>query len=120
MEKLSSTKVAAALHDAATALRKVAVERDAAVKHASALETRSACEKLASQMHDKGLHLDKPLDQVASELEKRAAAGELPIFERAVDMIGPNMGLSTAHLTNDETKTAGASDFERYIFGAIG
>jgi hypothetical protein len=53
-------------------------------------------------------------------LEKQAAAGKLPIIHEAVDMIGPNMGLSTAHLNDDGTKTAGASDFERFILGGIG
>jgi hypothetical protein len=120
MEKLSSTKVAAVLHDAADALRKVASKRDSAVKRASALELQGFCSKLASTMHEKGLHLDKSHDQVAADLFKEASTGKLPIIHQAVDMIGPNMGLSTAHLSDDVTKTAGASDFERFILGGIG
>jgi len=72
-------------------------------------------------MHDKGVNLDKSFGDLADDLEKSAEAGELPIIQRAVDMMAPNMGLNTATLNHDDTKVAsGGTDFERYIFGAIG
>lgn len=120
MNKLSSTKLAAVLQDAGAAIRKLASERDEATANVAAMELRQNIDKLAHQMHTKGLHLDKSIDQLSVELEKQAAAGELPIIHRAVDMIAPNMGLNTGSLSHDDSKTAGASDFERFIFGGIG
>lgn len=121
MEKLSSTKVAQLLHDAETALRSVTSERDHAVEKLAQLQRRRDAEKLAAEMHGKGIHLDKSFGDLSDDLEKSAESGELSIIQRAVDMMAPNMGLSTATLTSDETKVAsGASEFERYLFGAIG
>lgn len=118
MEKMSSTKVAQVLHDAQVAIRHVAAERDAALAKCASMERRRDAEKLAATMHEKGLNLDKSAEQLADELEKAAEQGDLPIITRAVDMIGPNMGLAT--LSDDSTKTASAgSDFERYIFGGV-
>jgi len=121
MNKMSSTKVAQILHDAEGAIRSVAAERDVALQKLAQMERRRDAEKVASDMHVKGVNLDKNFGDLADELEKSAEAGELPIIQRAVDMMAPNMGLNTATLTNDETKVAsGGTDFERYIFGAIG
>lgn len=121
MDKISSTKLAQVLHDAQEAIRSVTAERDAATQKLAQLERRRDAEKLAFDMHAKGVNLDKDFGDLADELEKSAEAGELPIIQRAVDMMAPNMGLSTATLNNDETKVAsGGTDFERYIFGAIG
>ena len=120
-EKLSSTKIAQVLHDAGLALRHVTAERDVALAKCASYERRREAEKVAAEMHAKGVNLDKTAEELTNELEKAAEAGELPIIHRAVDMIGPNMGLSTASLNNDEkTAAAGATDFERYIFGGIG
>lgn len=118
MNKLSSTKLAAVLQDAGNAIRKLASERDAATTELASMKLRQNVEKIAHQMHNKGLNLDKSIDQLSVELEKQAEAGELPIIGRAVDMIAPNMGLSTGSLSQDESKVAG-TDFERYILGAI-
>lgn len=119
LEKMSSSKVAQVLHDAEQAIRLVAAERDAAIAKCASIERRRDAEKLAHVMHEKGLNLDKSAEQLADELEKAAEAGELPIIHKAVDMIGPNMALAT--LSDDSTKTAGASsDLERFIFGGIG
>lgn len=120
MDKISSTKLAQVLHDAEGALRSVTSERDSALQKLAQMERRRDAEKVASDMHVKGVNLDKSFGDLADELEKSAEAGELPIIQRAVDMMAPNMGLN-ATLTNDETKVAsGSTDFERYIFGNIG
>lgn len=118
MDKLSSTKVAQVLHDAQHAIMHVTAERDDALSKLAQLQRRNEAEKLATLMHEKGLNLDKTAEQLSDELEKAAEAGELPIIHRAVDMIGPNMGLGNLH-EDTNTKTAGATDFERYIFGGI-
>lgn len=121
MEKISSTKLAQVLHDAELALRSVTAERDDAVTKLAQVERRRAAEKVAADMHGKGVNLDKSFTDLADDLEKSAEAGELSIIQRAVDMMAPNMGLNTVSLNHDETKVAsGGTDFERYIFGAIG
>jgi hypothetical protein len=121
MEKISSTKVAQILHDAQDALRSVTAERDAAFNKVAQMERRRDAEKVAANMHSKGVNLDKSFGELSDDLEKSAEAGELPIIQRAVDMMAPNMGLNTATLNHDDTKVAsGGTDLERYIFGAIG
>lgn len=119
MEKIATSKIAQVLHDAGLALRHVTAERDEAVAKLAAMQVRRDAEKLAQHMHDKGLELDKSAEQLADELEKAAEAGKLPIIHQAVDMIGPNMGLNTASLSEEKTANAGASDFERFIFGGV-
>jgi TPR repeat protein len=119
MEKLSSTKIAQVLHDAGLAIRHVTAERDAALAKCASYERRAQAQKVAAEMHSKGINLDKTAEELTNELEKAAEQGDLPIIHRAVDMIGPNMGLGS--LNNDEkTASAGGSDFERFIFGGIG
>ena len=120
-------KVAQVLSDAATALRKVAGERDIIQAKntelnikVAAYERRVQAEKVAAQMHQKGLNTDVDFQSLVSDLEKKAAEGKLATIEEAVDMVGPDMGMKTASLNDHSLTGAGESDFERYLFGAIG
>lgn len=119
MDKISNQKIAQVLADAQTALIKIAEERDSLRSELSSITRRREAEKLASVMHGKGINLDQDHTTLSDELEKSAAAGELPIIQRAVDMMAPNMGLKTASLTSDEGHQ-GHNDLERYLFGDVG
>jgi len=121
MKKISSQKIAQVLNDAQTALRKVAEERDHALDKLASMERRREAEKLASVMHDKGIHLDVDHITLSDDLEKAAEEGRLPIIQQAVAMMAPNMGLKTASLNNDDSTIGGAqTDLERFIFGDVG
>jgi hypothetical protein len=120
-EKLSSAKVAEVLADAATALRKVAGDRDHWKKVATDLQRRDKAEKLASHMHDKGIDLDTPVETLADRLEKAAEQGKLDSIEQAVELVGPDMGTKIAQLSNDESRIGlGGSDLERFVVGEVG
>jgi uncharacterized protein related to proFAR isomerase len=120
-EKLSSQKVAEVLVDAAQALRKTAKERDEYKKLAEGLQRRDQAEKLAAQMHEKGLETDTDVADLADRLEKAAQAGKIDTIAAAVDLVGPDMGEKIAKLTTDETRvSAGSSNLERFIFGDVG
>ena len=119
-------KIAKVLADASSTLVKVASERDSAVKENTQLKAKLAhitqrleVEKLAAQMHDKGLHSDMDFEQLVSDLEKEASEGRLPVIQEAVKMSAPNMGRSF-HINHDEARGTGGSDFERFIVGQVG
>lgn len=120
MDKVSFSKIAQVLADTQQVLLSVTAERDKLAAENSALLMRREAEKLASVMHDKGLRLDVERAELASELEKEAADGRLPVIQEAVDMVAPNMGLNTQQLTNDAVTPEGASAFESYLIGNVG
>lgn len=121
MDKLSNEKIAQVLQDTQHVLRSVTSERDTAQQKLAHLERRFEVEKLATQMHAKGLELDTDLTALADHLEKEAEQGKLPIIKQAVEYVGPNMGIKTAHLNNDEAAVgAGGTDFERFLVGDVG
>jgi hypothetical protein len=119
MEKLNTAKVAELLTDASQALKAVTEERDKLAAENAAMKTRHESEKLAAAMHDKGLRLDVERAELATELEKEAAEGRLPVIQEAVDMVGPNMGL-TATPTSDDAPVGGATALEQFIIGNVG
>ena len=115
MEKLSAVQVREVLAEAPGTMRKLAAERDfyrdAFVKHAS----RKSIEKVASMMIGKGLKSGS-MDEVADEIEKQAAAGDLDlaVMQKAVELVGPDMG-KRASVSDELSGSAGVSDFERFI-----
>lgn len=122
MEKISNAQIAEVMADAAATLRaQQATINDLQDKLASK-ERRERVEKLAGEMHRKGLELDTNVDALADRLEKAAEAGKLEAVEQAVDLVGPDMGTKLASLTNDDSGmgSASSSDLERYIVGAAG
>lgn len=117
-------KAAALLVDAGHALQKVASERDSlAVKLAAAEEQnamllrRMEAEKVAADMHSKGVHLDVSFDKLASALEEESAE-QLNVIKVALQMQPGDM-MSGARLTDTGSRSSG-SDFESYILGTVG
>ena len=122
-----STKEAQVLSAARDALVKLASERDAAVLRATAVETKLAsvrqrleCEKIAAQMHEKGINTDQDFVSLVDSLEKEASEGRLPIIEAAVQMQAPNMGTKLAYINNDETSGMGMTQLEQFLVGSVG
>lgn len=121
MKKLSNAQIAEVLTDASTTLRaQQATIRELEEKLASK-ERRERVEKLASEMHRKGLELDTSANALADRLEKAASEGKLEKIEGAVELVGPDMGTKIAQLTSDEQGSSPvSSDLERFIVGGVG
>jgi len=121
MEKLSAEQVRQVLGHVPDTIRKLAHERDFWKKEAEARIRRDEAEKVARAMHDKGIEQHVPFDVLVERMEKAAERGELKDIERAVDMVGPDMGSKIAHLTNDErVGDYGSDPITRYLVGGIG
>lgn len=127
MSKLDLKKVAQLAADSAATLKKVAYERDAYREKVAALNEQNAAlirrmeaEKVAAEMHSKGVRTEVPFDTLAEYLEKEAAAGRLEQVKLALDMTGPDM-MKEAFINEDESSGGGASnEFERFITGSVG
>jgi hypothetical protein len=120
--KLSGAQVAEVLSDAANTLRAQQAYIHEMENKLAAKETRDRAEKIASEMHRKGLELDQSVEALADRLEK-AAADDLAVTERAVAMVGPDMGQkigSAAHMNELVGAVEGNSDLERYLTGQVG
>ena len=94
-------------------------KRNALVKKLSSVETRLMCEKVAAEMHEKGLRHDTEFPELVDDLEKAASEGRLPVIMEAVKMAAPNMG-SHFSINHDEASAGGMSDFEAYLVGSVG
>ncbi len=125
--QLDQVKVAQIQRDAAIALIKTGAERDALLvanqKLAAdnqLLRGRMVAEKVAMDMHDKGIHTDIKYADLVDQLEKRAHADPqgFATLREAVNLTGPDM-LKTASVAS-EVHAPNGSDFERYILGDIG
>jgi hypothetical protein len=118
MEKISSEQVVELLTDASSTIRTQAEKIASLEEKVAANELRERTTKVASAMHGKGLRLDTPREELQGELEKEAAAGRLGEIERAVEMVGPDMG-KFARVNNNETNDQGSassgSAFEQFI-----
>jgi hypothetical protein len=119
MQKLSSQKIAQVLEDTRTVLLSVTDERDKLAARCAELETRQEAEKLAFTMHDKGLELDTPIEDLVAGLEKRASEGGLDTIKEAVSMVAPNMGLA-ASVTDEPRGGGDGSNLMNYVLGGVG
>ena len=127
MAKLNMHKVAQLVADSATALKQVAHERDAykekvaGLQHQNnALLQRMEAEKVAAEMHSKGIRTEVPFDTLSEYLEKEAAAGRLEQVKLALDMTGPDM-MKEAFINDDDSTGGHASnEFEQFINGSVG
>lgn len=119
--KLSHGQVAEVMRDAATTLRSQQAYIGELETKLAAQERKDRVEKLAGEMHRKGLELDVSTTDLAARLDKMAEKN-LEATELAVDLVGPDMGQKLASLTNDDGPgaTSAASDLERYIVGSAG
>lgn len=117
MKKLSAAEQSEILGEVPRVLRSLVAERDLYKQAFLEGANRTRVEKLASAMVEKGLK-EGSIQALADELEKQAAAGDLnlDVTERAVELVGPNMG-RFAQLTDDFSGSAGSSDFERFLLG---
>ena len=123
---LEQTKVAQLVKDASATIRKQAsaitvLEEKLANAEAreAALLQRMEAEKLAAEMHDKGIRTEVPFDALVDRLEKEAAAGKLEAIKEAVSMTGPDM-MKGAFINDQDSAGGGTTDFERYINGEVG
>lgn len=116
IEKISHTKIAEVLADAAATLRRVTSERDEALSKLAQIERQHAVEKLASQMYEKGL-TDEPREHLIERLEKQAMEGGLARLQDAVDLVGPEMWSKFAQASDDQRHSAGLTPFENFLLG---
>ena len=123
MYKVSAEDVLKIAADAPAVIRKLAAERDEAVSKLASIERRQAVEKLAHQMHEKGLELDTPEGELAERLMAWAEQGKLAEVQRAVDLTGPDMGRKIAQVHDDHrqyTSEEGGGEFVNYLLGNVG
>lgn len=119
MNKISMTKVAEVLADAAAVIRQVTQERDEAVSKLASVERRQEVEKLAAQMKEKGLSSD-PTEHLIENLEKAASEGRLDKLKDAVELVAPDMWSKFASPSDDRRDLGGAgTDLERYLEGGL-
>jgi hypothetical protein len=119
MDKISNAQIAEVLTDAASTLRTQQAHIHSLEEKLASLAQRDRAEKIASEMHRKGLELDVAVDELASRLEK-AGEEKLATIEQAVDMVGPDMGSKIAHINHDGGSTSDSSNLERFILGDAG
>jgi hypothetical protein len=127
MTEQDIAKIAQVMADGSHAIRTVTSERDTLAEENSQLreklssvKTRLEAEKLAAEMHEKGLNMDKEFADLVDDLEKDAQDGRLPVIQEAVKMAAPNMGSRIASINNDETSTSGDHDLVKYLVGSVG
>jgi hypothetical protein len=125
--KAELAKIAQVMEDSSKMLRTVTSERDKLAAEnrelhtkLASIETRLMCEKVAAEMHEKGLNTEMDFADLVDSLEKDAQAGKLPVIQEAVKMAAPNMGHRIAHINNDETSADGMSDLEKFLVGSVG
>lgn len=120
MNKESTLKIARVIHDARQAVVSLTAERDKLASENAAYKRREEATKVASMLHDKGFHQDKPFAELVEDMEKEAAAGHLPEIARAAEMVGPNM--SFGFTNNDEVGGGGGSNdvLTNYLVGSVG
>ncbi len=122
MDKQAAAEINDLFVKGASALRQVVAERDHWKKEAQSYERRERAEKVAHAMHDKGINGDVPFEHLVAQMEKAAEEGGLDLVEKAVDLVGPDMGAKIGHLSQGSggDVPAGDSSLVRFIQGAIG
>lgn len=125
-KNIQQQKIAQVLQSGARSLRKLASERKALYdenqqlkQKLAAQEVLSECEKLAAEMHSKGLRQDYEFSELVEDLVKSASEGKLQIIQEAVKMAAPNMD-HNFHINEDENVGVGMTDFESYLVGDVG
>lgn len=121
MNKLSNAQLAEVLTDSATTLRSQQATINELQDKLAARDSRDRVEKIAGEMHRKGLELDTSVELLADRLEKHAAS-KLDAIEQGVELVGPDMGTKLASLISDNpgASAGSSSDLERFIVGGVG
>ena len=93
MEKLSAAQIHAVLGETSSTLRKLASERDALVQENMRLrqtlnqyQLNERVEKIATEVHSKGLEQGRTPDETREFLLQKAASGQLDVVEEAISM----------------------------------
>jgi len=120
MDKVSNAQIAGVLSDAATQLRGQQAYIHELEEKLASTEKKDRAEKIASEMHRKGIELDVSVEDLADRLQKTAAE-KLDTIEKAVDLVGPDMGSKIGSVSNHERgDSSGSNDLERFILGDAG
>jgi hypothetical protein len=124
---VSHHKIAQVLQESAQLLRTLVAERDAAQEKAAALQHENdgmirhlRAEKVAAEMHSKGLSLEIPYTELVDNLKTAADQGRLSNIEAAVGLVGTDMGIKTASIHETTTAYDGGSRYERFLLGQAG
>lgn len=121
MEKVAQEQMHEVLSEVPGVIRGLVEENQSLAEKVASFERRDRCTKLASEMHRKGIDLDVPVESLADRLEKAAQEGTIGEWEKAVALVGPDMGTKMASVANDgERSSLGSSDLERYLVGGVG
>lgn len=117
MDKLSAAQVQQVLSDTADTLRSLADRNEYLESKLASSERRVGVEKVAHSMHERGIDSDVPIDELIDRLEKMAQTepSEYRAWERAVDMVGPDMSAKQAQINNDNPSGRGVSAFEQFV-----
>lgn len=121
--KVSSAQLSELLKEGADTLRKTASERDFFKEKCAKMERRERCEKIAREMHTKGIDADQTVEDIADRIEKSAGSGslDLSVVEQALEWQGTDMGQKIGHLTSDDPRPTGSgSQLESYLNGFVG
>lgn len=118
MDKLSANQVLSAFREIPGMLRKLAEERDILTaenvelqKQLDAHQLNERVEKIAHEVHDKGIQQGRTMDETREFLLQKAASGELDVVEQAVGMTSPQMNLGTL----GEIPRGGESTLEEFV-----
>jgi len=99
------------LREAPGVIRALVEDNRALEEKVAHKERRERVEKIASAMHEKGIHIDVPHTSLADQLEKDASEGKsLDVIEHAVDLVSPDMGAKFAQLDTEGSAPAGISN----------
>lgn len=120
--KVSSTQLSELLKEGADTLRKTASERDFYKEKCAKMELHDRCEKLARAMHNKGINIDQPVEELTDWYVKQASSGgtNLEVVEQAVELQGPDMAQKIGHLTSDGPTAGSSSQLEQYLNSFVG
>lgn len=120
MDKVSAEQLGQVLKAVPDTIRKLASERDFWKKEAQQLLRRDEAEKLAHAMHEKGIEMDTPFEELVGRMEKAAEQGKLAEIERAVDWF-PNMSNKLAQLAEGKVSAGSSTDvLTQYLVGEVG
>lgn len=117
MDKLSAQKVLTFLDAIPDTLEKLAEERDSLVAENVQLrqqlvtyQTKERVEKVAQEVHSKGIEQGRTMDETREFLLQKAASGQLDVIEQAIDMTAASTPLGYVGEV-----PAGGDNFEEYI-----
>lgn len=119
MQKISANKVVAVLAEIPDTLRKLASERDFFQTEYQRLKEENnkfklagRIEKIAQQIHDKGIGQGRNIEETKQFLFKKAAEGNLEVVAQAIEMTAPSNPLG---VLGDKPISNSGGEFENYL-----